>query len=112
MRAYSHVESIGSGSFGRVYLVRHKQEGGLYVLKRIKIAGLGEKDRGNIENEVQLMKQLSHPNIVGYKESFTSRDYINIVMSYCEGGDLHNKVQKFKGNCFPENVSQQKKLNF
>jgi non-specific serine/threonine protein kinase/NIMA (never in mitosis gene a)-related kinase len=37
MDFYDIVKSIGSGSFGQVYLVRHKREDKLYVIKRIKI---------------------------------------------------------------------------
>lgn len=54
------------------------------------------------------MKQMRHPNIVGYRNSFIEDDYINIVMTYCEGGDMYNKIKANGGKHFSENVT----LNF
>jgi non-specific serine/threonine protein kinase/NIMA (never in mitosis gene a)-related kinase len=55
MDFYEIVKSIGSGSFGQVYLARHKREDRLYVIKRIKIRDMSQKDRENTENEVRLL---------------------------------------------------------
>jgi len=53
--------------------------------------------------EVNLLKNLDHPNIVTYKESFLSNGLMIILMEYCEVGDLAfhikrkaNKKEKFK----------------
>lgn len=37
MEVYDIINSIGSGSFGQVYIARHKREGKNYVIKRVKI---------------------------------------------------------------------------
>lgn len=55
MEVYEIVKSIGSGSFGQVYLSRHKREEKLYVVKKIKTRDISQKDRENIENEVRLL---------------------------------------------------------
>lgn len=52
MEVYEIVKSIGSGSFGQVYLTRHKREDKLYVIKKIKIKDMPQKDRENTEQEV------------------------------------------------------------
>lgn len=52
MEVYEIIKSIGSGSFGNVYMVKHKREGKLYVMKKVKIRDLPQKDRENTENEV------------------------------------------------------------
>lgn len=36
MEVYEIVKTIGGGSFGQVYLAKHKREDKLYVIKRIK----------------------------------------------------------------------------
>lgn len=53
---------------------------------------------------VDLLKRLTHPNIVGYRESFMHRqkDSLCIVMEYCDGGDLCAKIKAQKGKLFPE----------
>ena len=35
--------------------------------------------------EAGLLKNLDHPNIVGYKESFLGNNTLIIIMEYCEG---------------------------
>ncbi len=103
MEVYEIVKSIGSGSFGQVYLVRHKREEKLYVIKKIKTRDMSQKDRENTENEVRLLQKLRHSNIVSYKDSYLDRDqYLNIVMVHCEGGDMFNKIKAAKGKNFTE----------
>ena len=64
-----------------------------------------QKDRENTEQEVRLLQKLRHTNIVSYKDSFMDRDqYLNIVMVYCEGGDIYNKIQQSNKKPFPESV--------
>lgn len=52
------------------------------------------------------MKQLSHPNIVKYEESFVEGDWLIIVMEYCECRDLgyHVKIKKQQKQFFDERV--------
>ncbi|CAD8209976.1 unnamed protein product [Paramecium octaurelia] len=101
MEFYEIVKSIGSGSFGQVYLARNKREDRLYVIKRIKIRDMTQKDRENTENEVRLLQKLRHPNIVAYKDSYLDKEqYLNIVMIHCEGGDIYQKIRNKKS--FPE----------
>ena len=54
--------------------------------------------------EAGLLKNLVHPNIVEYKESFLSHDHLTIIMEYCEVGDLayHIKRKQQKNETFSE----------
>ena len=54
--------------------------------------------------EVELMRKLNHPCIVGYRESFLNKnkDTLCIVMSYCDGGDLAAAIENAKGQKFSE----------
>lgn len=106
MHNYKEIKCIGNGSFGQVFMVEHITEKKNYVIKKIKTAHISEKDKDNIENEVALLKQLHHPNIVAYKDSFTLDDCIHIVMSYCEGGDMYNRIKANENRHFPENVKK------
>lgn len=104
MDKYEFVKSIGQGMFGQVFLGKHKEENKYYAIKRINFQDINEKDRKNIENEVLLLKELRHPNIVSYKDSFLDKDnYYNIVMIYCDGGDIYSKIKAAKNKHFSEN---------
>jgi len=103
MEVYELVKTIGGGNFGQVYLARHRLEGKNYVLKKVKTRDMSSKDRENTENEVRLLQKLRHANIVGYKDSFLDREqFLNIVMVYCEGGDMYTKIKNAKGKNFTE----------
>lgn len=52
MDVYEVIKTIGSGSFGQVYMVRHKRECKNYVIKKVKTRDMNPKDLENTENEV------------------------------------------------------------
>lgn len=54
MDVYEIIKTIGSGSFGQVYMARHKREGKHYVIKRVKTRDMSQKDLENTENEVRI----------------------------------------------------------
>jgi NIMA (never in mitosis gene a)-related kinase len=59
------------------------------------------------KQEVSLLQQLHHPNIVEYVERFELDDVLHIVMHYCEGGDLaaHIKQKSKEGSFYSEKVT-------
>ena len=103
MDVYEVIKTIGSGSFGQVYMARHKREGKHYVIKRVKTRDMEQKDLENTENEVRLLQKIRHSNIVAYKDSYVDREqYLNIVMIYCNEGDIYTKIKASKGKNFSE----------
>lgn len=57
-----------------------------------------KREREAAEQEAQLLRNMKHPNIVSYKESFEAEDgYLYIAMGYCEGGDLYSRLKEQKG---------------
>ncbi|CAF1378776.1 unnamed protein product [Rotaria sordida] len=100
---YKVIKVLGRGSYGEVWLVSplessvgSKSKPRRCVLKRVCI-GRSNNEKNELaaaEREAQLLSSLRHPNIVAYIESFRSRDhYLNIVMAFCEGGDLYTKIK-------------------
>ena len=39
------------------------------------------------------MRKLGSPYVIKYYESFTEKDNLNIIMEYCEGGDLNQCIK-------------------
>ena len=105
---YKFLKQIGKGSYGEVWLVlplRHlisiKSTSKQYVLKRLDLRQQSNDPTANdievAEREAKLLSKLKHPNIVAYTESFRSKDgFLNIIMAYCEGGDLYTKLKERK----------------
>ncbi|XP_077964889.1 serine/threonine-protein kinase Nek1 isoform X1 [Gasterosteus aculeatus] len=102
MDKYEKVKKIGEGSFGKAILVKSKQDGRQYVIKEIGISAMSSKERQESRKEVAVLANMSHPNIVQYKESFEEGGCLYIVMDYCEGGDLFKKINTQKGVLFSE----------
>ncbi|XP_070764810.1 serine/threonine-protein kinase Nek1 [Enoplosus armatus] len=102
MDKYEKVKKIGEGSFGKAILVKSKEDGHQYVIKEIGISGMSSKERQESRKEVAVLANMSHPNIVQYKESFEEGGCLYIVMDYCEGGDLFKKINSQKGVLFSE----------
>ncbi|XP_069006843.1 serine/threonine-protein kinase Nek1 isoform X2 [Embiotoca jacksoni] len=102
MDKYEKVKKIGEGSFGKAVLVKSIADGHQYVIKEIGISGMSSKERQESGKEVAVLANMSHPNIVQYKESFEEGGCLYIVMDYCEGGDLFKKINSQKGLLFSE----------
>ena len=103
MEKYEFLGNIGQGMSGKVYKARNKEENRFYAIKKLNFNEINEKERIAIQDEVNLLKQLKHPNIVTYKDSFFDNDNcLNIVMVFCEMGDMYSKIRKQKGEYFAE----------
>ncbi|XP_064190479.1 serine/threonine-protein kinase Nek1 [Anguilla rostrata] len=102
MDKYSRINKIGEGSFGKAILVKSKEDGKQYVIKEIGISRMSSKEREESRKEVAVLGNMSHPNIVRYRESFEESGCLYIVMDYCEGGDLFRRINAQKGVLFPE----------
>ncbi|XP_034036437.1 LOW QUALITY PROTEIN: serine/threonine-protein kinase Nek1 [Thalassophryne amazonica] len=102
MNKFEKLKNIGEGSFGKAILVRSKEDGHQYVIKEIGICRMSSKERQESRKEVAVLANMSHPNIVQYKESFEEGGCLYIVMDYCEGGDLFKKINSQKGVLFSE----------
>ena len=66
-------------------MVMHKDEQVKYVAKKVVLDGLAEKEQSSCMMEAGLLKNLNHPNIVAYKESFLGNNSLIIIMEYCDG---------------------------
>ncbi len=54
------------GSFGNVYKIRRKSDGQILVWKELDYGRMSERERHQVVGEVNILKQLNHPNIVKY----------------------------------------------
>jgi len=70
IRDFNVIKKLGEGSFGTVYLVKRLSDGQLYAMKKVRIYGMNEKDKGNALNEIRLLASVNHENVIEYKESF------------------------------------------
>ena len=87
MEKYNLVRVVGKGTFGSVWLAESSLTRKAYALKEINVAVLGRNDRDLAMNEVQVLSNLRHKNIIRYKEAAIQQGHLRIVMEYADGGE-------------------------
>ena len=92
LKGYKIKEKIGVGSYGKVYKV--EKENIIYVLKQIPLNNA--TDIESIKNEATILSSLNSEYVVKYYESFIEDNNLNIIMEYCEGGDLSTYMKQYK----------------
>ncbi|KAJ1950394.1 Protein kinase [Linderina macrospora] len=94
---YSKVRKIGQGASGNVYMAKSIVTGQMVAIKQMDLSKQPRKEL--LVNEILVMKESMHPNIVNYLESFllNSSD-LWVVMEYMEGGALTDVIENNKMN--------------
>ncbi|XP_053398574.1 serine/threonine-protein kinase DCLK1-like isoform X2 [Mercenaria mercenaria] len=90
-QTYEIGKKIGEGNFSIVKESIHKRTNKRYALKIIE----KEKCRGKehmIQNEVEILKKVKHPNIVELIEEFDSHTELFLVIELVKGGDLFDAI--------------------
>ena len=106
------LKKLGDGSFGDVYSATKAGIQGYIAAKLIskeKMKQYGEIAEKCLKREIEILKELKHPNIykiIDVKEN--SKDYI-ILTEYINGGNLRDCLEKYKNyfhKAFPEEIVQ------
>ena len=90
---YEPVKQLGVGGYGQVFLVKHKK---MNLLRAMKVIPAKSKTGEKTNEEIELLKQLDHPNIVKLFEYFCDDDKYYLITEYCKGGDLFDLIKKKK----------------
>jgi hypothetical protein len=92
---YVLLKELGRGGFSLVYLARHKRTNEQVALKVMlpKVAA-NQRAVNWFLREVENMKVLKHPNVVGLKEFGYADETFFFTMEYCEGGSVVELMEK------------------
>jgi len=80
---------IGRGSFSVVYEIVDRKTKSHYA---IKVVQKGRVDQVRLKNEIEIMKQIHHTNLIFCKEVFDTQDAIYLVLELVKGGELYDKI--------------------
>lgn len=88
---YEIGRNIGDGNFAVVMQCHHRSSNMNYAMKIIDKSKLkGKEDM--LENEILIIKSLSHPNIVSLIEVFETDAEIYLILEYVPDGDLFDAI--------------------
>ncbi|CAD8187566.1 unnamed protein product [Paramecium octaurelia] len=95
---YSLIREIGSGSFARVF--RGKMDGRQedVAIKMISKQNVRNESMSMIEKEIEILRQLDHPNIIKLIDFKRTQNHYYLVFEYCENGDLDAYIRKYSPN--------------
>ncbi|KAI8887631.1 kinase-like protein [Backusella circina FSU 941] len=97
---YQLGNCIGKGQFGSVYRALDLTTGETFAIKKMKL-----EDKNlyqEIMKEVNLLKALSHANIIKYIGFIPTQFDVNIILEYAENGSLMSTLKAF--GAFPEKL--------
>ncbi|XP_039540014.1 myosin light chain kinase 2, skeletal/cardiac muscle-like isoform X2 [Pimephales promelas] len=83
-------EVLGGGRFGQVHRCMENSSGLTLAAKIIKAKSQKEKDV--VKNEIQVMNQLDHANLIQLYAAYESRNDIILVLEYVDGGELFDRI--------------------
>jgi len=91
---YTFERRLGAGKFGVVNQVcLNKDRNQKYAVKSIKIESIMSELK-LIENELDIIRQVDHPNIIKHYESYNDGEYLHIVTELCTGGELFERIAR------------------
>ncbi|XP_047107505.1 serine/threonine-protein kinase Pak isoform X2 [Schistocerca piceifrons] len=89
-RKYTKMEKIGQGASGTVYTAIETSTGMEVAIKQMNLSQQPKKEL--IINEILVMRENKHPNVVNYLDSYLVGEELWVVMEYLPGGSLTDVV--------------------
>ena len=98
-----YVKEIGSGSYGKVYLVSNQKR--FFAMKTAEIKSLSEnKEMAKLYlSEKSISSSIEYPFIVQLIKTYKTRDYLLFLMEFVDGISLRKKLDETKKNDFRNN---------
>jgi calcium-dependent protein kinase len=82
------------GAFGEVRKCVNRKTGAIRAVKIIKKDSLEAKEKVRFFQEIEILRQLDHPNIVRLYEVFQDEKRYYLVTELCTGGELFEEITK------------------
>ncbi|CAF1197931.1 unnamed protein product [Rotaria sordida] len=92
---FERIRTLGTGSFGRVMLVKHLTNGNFYAMKILdkqKVVKL--KQIEHTLNEKRILQAISFPFLVNLDYHFRDNSYLYMVLEFVPGGEMFSHLRK------------------
>lgn len=89
---------LGRGTFGHVYLGFNRENGQMCAIKEVKVVSDDQTSREclkQLNQEIILLSNLTHPNIVRYYGSELDEETLSVYLEYVSGGSIHKLLQEY-----------------
>jgi serine/threonine protein kinase len=95
LESFQKLQTLGTGTFGRVHLIRHKTTGQYFamkVLKKTEVVRL--KQIQHVNSERGTLALLNHPFLVRMYRSYQDSINLYMVMEYIAGGEMFSHLRR------------------
>ncbi|TKA55415.1 cAMP-dependent protein kinase type 1 [Rhodotorula sp. CCFEE 5036] len=102
---FTFIRTLGTGSFGRVHLVRSQHNSRSYaikVLSKERVIKMKQVEHTNSERE--MLERVRHPFLVNLWGTFKDSKNLYMVMDFVAGGELFSLLRKSQR--FPDPVAK------
>jgi len=89
---YKIEGTIGKGSFATVKKAKNRATGVRYAVKVLSKKKMNEEDKIAMQTEIDILKQVDHPNVVKLIDVFEDERHWCLVMELMEGGELFGQI--------------------
>ena len=104
------IKPLGKGAFGEVFLTSKQGTKQKFATKQIdKKYAANPKAKKYLDNEIMILKDIDHENIVKLYDVKETSQYFYLVTEYCNGGGLSDCLEKYQEEHnapFPEELVQ------
>ncbi|KAL1021835.1 hypothetical protein UPYG_G00018650 [Umbra pygmaea] len=88
------IATVGTGTFGRVFLVRDKKSRAFYALKAMKIPDVIRlKQEQHVHNEKEVLTEVNHPFLIRLFWTHHDDRLLYMLMDYVPGGELFSYLR-------------------
>lgn len=90
-KKFKQLKQLGSGEYGKVFLVQDKDTAEQFALKRISKRYIRKyKIQKDIQLEVEIHRKLDHENIIRFYDYYEDSKFVYFLLELAEDGDLFN----------------------
>ena len=94
---YEKINRVGKGSYSSVYKVKNKHTN---LIRAMKVIPKNfQKDNKEIMREINILKNLDHPNVMKIFEFLEDDTNYYLIQEFCDEGDLETALDKKKVYC-------------
>lgn len=98
-----NASELGSGQYGIVRRCTDRKTGKVLAVKSILKSHVANLKI--LREEVMLLKEVSHPNIIDLIDVFEDEENLHLVTGMCTGGELFDRIQARRNSDSPEHES-------
>jgi len=90
--SYRIGKVLGQGAFGEVRMCIHRESAAQRAVKVLRKSHMDDDEKRMLFNEINILKEIDHPNIVKMYEFFEDEKRYYLVTEICKGGELFDEV--------------------